>query len=390
MDNKSKNLIIIGANEFQNPLILTAKAMGYTTHVFAWQSGDVGERSADYFYPISIVELDRILNICRMLSPVGVVSIGSDLAAITVNYIAEKLGLVGNGMDSALAATNKHLMRLAFEKAGLPSCKSRLVSSPEEAEGLKLNYPVIVKPTDRSGSRGVFKVTEPSQLAPAIAKAQSHSFEKKALVEEFAPGREYSIEYVSWQGEHHFLACTEKFTTGAPLFVETGHLQPPLHMTEKILSNIKELVPRVLDCLGIRFGASHTELKIDENGVIRIIECGARMGGDCIGSDLVYISRGIDYVGACVDVACGKEPGLQPQHAPRISSIRFIFNQRDLDDLDYIRRNYPNAIYRVSDILPLDGREISDSSTRYGFYILSTETMGEMTEILGHVDFDLN
>ena len=83
MDNKPKNLIIIGANEFQNPLILTAKAMGYTTHVFAWQSGDVGERTADYFYPISIVELDRILNICRMLSPVGMVSIGSDLAAIT-------------------------------------------------------------------------------------------------------------------------------------------------------------------------------------------------------------------------------------------------------------------------------------------------------------------
>ena len=124
MDRKKENLIIIGANEFQNPLILSAKAMGYATHVFAWQSGDLGERSADYFYPISIVETDRILNICRMLSPVGVVSIGSDLAAITVNYIAEKLGLTGNGMVSALAATNKHLMRLAFEKAGLPSCKS--------------------------------------------------------------------------------------------------------------------------------------------------------------------------------------------------------------------------------------------------------------------------
>ena len=390
MDRKKENLIIIGANEFQNPLILSAKAMGYATHVFAWQSGDLGERSADYFYPISIVETDRILNICRMLSPAGVVSIGSDLAAITVNYIAQELGLTGNGMESAMAATNKHLMRLAFEKAGLPSCKSRLVSSPVEAEALKLAYPVIVKPTDRSGSRGVFKVTEPSQLPAAIEKAMGHSFEKKALVEEFAPGREYSIEYISWQGEHHFLACTEKFTTGAPLFVETGHLQPPLHMTPDTLCRIKELVPRVLDCLGIRFGASHTELKIDETGQIRIIECGARMGGDCIGSDLVYISRGIDYVAACVDTACGKEPDLRPRHASRISAIRFIFCQRDLDDLDYIRRSYPKAIYRQSDILPLDGREISDSSTRYGFYILSCETMEEMLEILGHVDFDLN
>lgn len=390
MDRKKENLIIIGANEFQNPLILSAKAMGYATHVFAWQSGDLGERSADYFYPISIVETDRILNICRMLSPVGVVSIGSDLAAITVNYIAEKLGLTGNGMVSALAATNKHLMRLAFEKAGLPSCKSRLVSSPEEAEALELDYPVIVKPTDRSGSRGVFKVTEPSQLARAIEKARSHSFEKKALVEEFAPGREYSIEYVSWQGEHHFLACTEKFTTGAPLFVETGHLQPPLHMDAGLLSRIRELVPRVLDCLGIRFGASHTELKIDDSGSIRIIECGGRMGGDCIGSDLVYISRGVDFVRACIDVACGREPRLSPEHAPRIAAIRFIFSQRDLDDLEVIRREHPRNIYRTSHILPLDGREISDSSTRYGFYILAADTMEEMLDILGGLDFDLN
>ena len=390
MDRKKENLIIIGANEFQNPLILSAKAMGYATHVFAWQSGDLGERSADYFYPISIVETDRILNICRMLSPVGVVSIGSDLAAITVNYIAEKLGLTGNGMVSALAATNKHLMRLAFEKAGLPSCKSRLVSSPEEAEALELDYPVIVKPTDRSGSRGVFKVTEPSQLARAIEKARSHSFEKKALVEEFAPGREYSIEYVSWQGEHHFLACTEKFTTGAPLFVETGHLQPPLHMDAGLLSRIRELVPRVLDCLGIRFGASHTELKIDDSGSIRIIECGGRMGGDCIGSDLVYISRGVDFVRACIDVACGREPRLSPEHSPRIAAIRFIFSQRDLDDLEVIRREHPRNIYRTSHILPLDGREISDSSTRYGFYILAADTMEEMLDILGGLDFDLN
>lgn len=390
MDNKPKNLIIIGANEFQNPLILTAKAMGYTTHVFAWQSGDVGESSADYFYPVSIVELDRILNVCRMLEPVGVVSIGSDLAAITVNYIAEKLGLVGNGMDSAMAATNKHLMRMAFEKAGLPSCKSRLVSSPEEAVGMGFEYPVIVKPTDRSGSRGVFKVTDPSQLSSAIEKARSHSFEKKALVEEFAPGREYSIEYISWQGEHHFLACTEKFTTGAPLFVETGHLQPPLHMDDATLCRIQALVPKVLDCLGIRFGASHTELKIDDEGNIRIIECGGRMGGDCIGSDLVYISRGVDYVRACVDISCGREPELGSQHSPRIAAIRFIFSQQDLDALDYVRRNYPGAICRLSPILPLDGREISDSSTRYGFYILSTETMEKMREILAHLDLDLD
>ena len=131
-----ENLVIIGANDFQNPLILRAKELGYETHVFAWQCGDVGERTADVFHPVSIVELAEILEACRPLHPAGVCSIGSDLAAITVNYVAEGLGLVGNGMDSAVTATNKHRMRLAFERAGLPSCKSIQVEEDTDLAAL--------------------------------------------------------------------------------------------------------------------------------------------------------------------------------------------------------------------------------------------------------------
>ena len=377
-----KNLVIIGANEFQNPLILRAKELGYVTHVFAWESGDVGEYSADYFYPISIIEKERILEVCRVIKPVGIVSIASDLAAITVNYVAEALGLVGNGMESALVSTNKHLMRRAFEKAGLPSCKSVLVDEAFDLDSLQMDYPLIVKPTDRSGSRGIFKVTKPEALKKAVDFAREPSFEKKVLVEEFAEGREYSIEYISFEGEHHFLACTEKFTTGAPMFVETGHLQPPKHMDAGTLEKIQALIPRVLDSLGVCYGASHTELKIDRNGNIKLIECGARMGGDCIGSDLVYISRGIDFVKAVIDVACGTKPALEPVREPKISAIRFIFNEQELTCLENIRRLHPENIYRASEILPIDGREISDSSTRYGFYILAADSMDQMISML--------
>ena len=377
-----KNIVIIGANEFQNPLILRAKELGYTTHVFAWQADDIGEYSADHFYPISIIEKERILDICRTLEPVGIVSIASDLAAITVNYVAEALGLIGNGMESALAATNKHLMRKAFEKAGLPSCKSILAGENIDLTALNVDFPVIVKPTDRSGSRGIFKVSKAEDLAKAVEFAREPSFEKKVLIEEFAEGREYSIEYISFNGEHHFLACTEKFTTGAPMFVETGHLQPPKHMDSETLAKIQALVPQVLDCLGVRHGASHTELKIDENGNIKLIECGARMGGDCIGSDLVYLSRGIDFVQAVTEVSCGIRPRLQQVREERISAIRFIFSQQDLTCFENIKALHPENIYRQSEFLPIDGRKISDSSTRYGFYILIADSMDEMTALL--------
>ena len=377
-----KNIVIIGANEFQEPLIQRARELGYVSHVFAWQADDVGEYSADYFYPISIIEKERILEICRKIEPVGIVSIASDLAAITVNFVAEALGLVGNGMESAMVSTNKHLMRRAFEKAGLPSCKSVLADEGMDLSQLNMDYPLIVKPTDRSGSRGIFKVLRPEELENAVAFARAPSFEKKVLIEEFAEGREYSIEYISYGGEHTFLACTEKFTTGAPMFVETGHLQPPKHMDEETLGRIKELVPKVLCSLGVKHGASHTELKIDERGNIKLIECGARMGGDCIGSDLVKISTGIDFVGAVVDVACGKAPALKVCTEPKISAIRFIFNQQELECFEKIKALRPENIYRASEIMPIDGRQISDSSTRYGFYILQSESMEDMLELL--------
>ena len=376
------SIVIIGANDFQNQLILRAKAMGYTTHVFAWQCGDVGERTADYFYPVSIVEKERILEICRAIRPAGVCSIASDLAAITVNFVAEGLGLVGNGMLSAMTATNKHLMRLAFERAGLPSCKSILVPEGAELSALPLKYPLIVKPTDRSGSRGIRKVTEPEELKEAIRFAREPSFEKKVLLEEFAEGREYSVEYLSWEGEHRFLAVTEKFTTGSPLFVETGHLQPPRHMDEKTLDKIKALVPRVLDSLGVRCGASHTELKVDDKGELRLIECGARMGGDCIGSDLVPLSTGVDYVRGVIDVACGREPDTAKSGDGRVCAVRFLFSQADLDALERIRRENPESLYRVSEIQPIDGHEIHDSSTRYGYYILTADTQEQMRALL--------
>ena len=162
-----RNLVIIGANSFQNPLVLRAKQLGYTTHVFAWQCGDIGERTADFFYPVSIVEKERILEICRAIKPVGICSIASDLAGITVNYVAQELGLTGNGMDSAMVSTNKHLMRMAFERAGLPSCRSVLADSCAAPEDCGLEYPLIVKPTDRSGSRGIFKVQSPAELESA-------------------------------------------------------------------------------------------------------------------------------------------------------------------------------------------------------------------------------
>jgi len=380
-----KKLVVIGATDFQNQLILKAHSKGYETHVFAWQCGDVGERTADYFYPISIVEKEQILEICQRIQPTGVISIASDLASITVNYIAERLGLVGNGMISAMRTTNKHLMRQAFEATGVPSPKSRQILSIDEIDLSGFSFPLIVKPTDRSGSRGIFKVEEPSQLENAVRRAQKESFEKKVLVEEFAPGNEFSIEYISHQGIHHFLAITKKYTTEAPNFIETGHMEPA-SLSQEIIRQIKTDVPKALDSLGICFGASHTELKIDSKGCIKFIEIGGRMGGDCIGSDLVYLSTGCDFVDMVIDVACENAPSLARKRDPGYAMVRFIFNQEDLRILEWMKLNFLETIYRISNIQPMDSRSIEDSSSRYGYYIITTKDRAQMETIANKIN----
>ena len=371
-------LAVIGASYLQEPLIQTAKSMGCETHVFAWKAGDPGEKSADHFYPVSIVEKDEILRICRQIGIDGICTIASDLAAVTVNYVAEQMGLAGNTMETTLVSTNKHLMRERFASCGDPSVKSIQISSAEDLKDIELTYPVIIKPVDRSGSRGIFKVTAPEQLAEAVRKAVDVSFDHKALAEEFASGYEYSVEGITWHGQHHILAITQKYTTGAPGFIETGHLEPAL-LTPAMKEKVRAVVIHALNSLGIQNSASHSELKIDRDGNIRLIEIGGRMGGDFIGSHLVRFSTGIDYIRAVVDTALGREPDLSAQEHDGAGAVRFILGQDDLDALERLKKEHPEYLY---DAEVHEGGEVVDSSTRHGYFLMHAQRAEDLIPYL--------
>ncbi|MBP3647407.1 MAG: ATP-grasp domain-containing protein [Clostridia bacterium] len=363
----SRNLAIIGASYLQLPLIEKAKEMGYTTHVFAWAANDIGETAADHFYPISIVEKDEIVQKCREIGIDGVCSIASDLAAVTVNYVAEKLGLNGNSMACTLKSTNKHHMRRAFEACGDPSPRSILVDGNTDLASLDLTYPIIVKPTDRSGSRGIYKLDTPDGLSDAVRASTGEGFEKKALVEEFVEGDEYSVEGISFGGVHHILTMTKKYTTGAPHFIETGHFEPA-PVSAETFERVKQVVIHALDSLEIRNSASHSEIKITPSGDIRLIEIGGRMGGDCIGSDLVRYSTGIDYVRAVIQVACGVEPDLTPVCDPIPVEVRFLFTQEDVDEMNRIQST--DRFLKLVAYFPECLGQATDSSNRAGCYII--------------------
>ncbi|WP_258538930.1 ATP-grasp domain-containing protein [Flagellimonas abyssi] len=296
-----EKIAIIGASYLQLPLVEKARQMGIETHCFAWKEGAMCEGVADFFYPISVLDKERILEICSAIKIKGITTIATDIAIPTVSYVGEKLGLCVNSYESAICSTNKLKMRLKFVDFNVNSPKFWNIKSGQ-VEKLTPNFPVIVKPVDRSGSRGVTKVNDKYELSEAINEACKESLTGACIVEEFIDGIEVSVESISWKGNHYVLAITDKITTGAPNFVELSHHQPTM-CNEEVKRTLEDETKKALTSVGVENGAGHTEFKITKNGSVYIIEVGARMGGDFIGSHLVELSTGYDFLEGVINVA---------------------------------------------------------------------------------------
>lgn len=376
-----KKIAIIGASELQNPLILKAKEMGYETHVFAWECGDIGEKTADYFYPISITEKEEILEKCKEINVDAVCTIASDLGNVVASFVARQMGLPANSEYCIKVSSNKYEMRKAFVEHNIAVPRFVEITNNDSLDLLgEIQYPVIVKPTDRSGSRGITKLDSPEGLENAIEQAIDYSFEKKAIVEEYIEGNEYSMECISFEGEHTMLAVTKKYTTGAPHFIETGHMEPS-DLIEETIEKAKEEIFKALDALDIRMGASHPEFKVDRDGNIKIIEIGSRMGGDCIGSDLVRLSTGYDFTKMVIQTALGEKPDFSKVEEPSNAAVKYIFSQNDYQKLLEVKDNNPGIIEYISPI-NLSKNNVNDSSSRFGFYIIKSDKKNEIKDIM--------
>ena len=222
-----------------------------------------------------------ILEKCKEIKVDGITSIASELAMLTVSEIAKELNLPANSVQSAVLTQNKFKMKEAFEASHIPCAKGDVFSNIKEASifasELLRNSSVIIKPSDRSGSLAINHIDSFGQLKSAFTMAIISSFNKSVVIEEFLPGKEYSIETISYEGKHKIIAFTEKMTTGSPFFVEVGHFQPTL-LDHNAKSIIAEVIIKALDSLQITNGISHSEIKID-NGQVKVIEIGGRMGG---------------------------------------------------------------------------------------------------------------
>jgi biotin carboxylase len=318
-----RKILIIGASVLQLPAILKAKEMGFYVGVVDYNPQAIGIKHADVFFNVSTIDTEGILETAKSFQPEGIMTLATDMPMRSIAAVTRKLNLPGISMESAVKATDKGEMIQAFKEYGVDVPWFFIVKNQDELEAVseKITYPCIVKPVDNAGSRGVILINEQPELKDAYKYSKEHSQNGAVIIEEYMTGNEVSVEAMAVNGEIHILAITDKITTGPPHFVEMGHSQPS-QLPETVQQKVKTLTVKAMQALGINNGPAHVEIMVTPNGP-KMIELGARMGGDNITTHLVPLSTGIDMVKATIELAVGEIPDLTPKIS-RGSAIRYM------------------------------------------------------------------
>lgn len=323
-----KKIMVLAAGLLQIDVIEKAKSMGYYVLAVDGNPKAPGFNIADKAICADIVNEETMLKIARDEHVDGVIHPCSEVSMAVMGRINDELGLSGISREQAICATNKHLMRKAFEKGNAPSPKSILAQDAEDAWSRLQNEfdtDAILKPSRNSGSRGIAKVSrnmDKGDFIRAYDEALNESRDHSVLIEQFIEGPEFSIEMIVWQAEIHVLTVTDKKTTGAPHFVELGHNQPSCFSATDV-ETLKAAAVAGVRALGVNNCACHAEAKL-MNGKAYLMEVGARLGGDFISTELTHLSTGVDMVAAAIDVALGVEPDLSAKEEPKGVCIRYF------------------------------------------------------------------
>ena len=315
-------LMIVGAGVLQLPAIQKAKSLGLDVAVIDIDPNAPGVCYADKFYEVSTNDISGILAAAENYHPDGIMTLATDMPIRSVASVAEKYKLYAVTPSVAQRATDKIEMIRCFERYDVPHPWFEVITFEEELKDLLLKHsvPFIMKPNDSSGSRGVVLVKDYHEVRDAFLYSKSVSKSGLILVEEYMQGPEVSVEVMTIRGETTILAVTDKLTSGAPFFVEMGHSQPS-QLPNETIEKIKEVAIKAVQAIGIDNSPSHVEIIVTEDGP-KLVELGARLGGDSITTYLVPLSTGVDMIQACILMALGQIPDIAKKFE-KGSAIRY-------------------------------------------------------------------
>ena len=382
-----KAILVFGVGILQESLIRRAQDMG----LFVVGIDPCGEAYCrdvvDVFEVVGGQDFEGTMAVAKKYNVSAVVTTATDKPLVMMARVAKELGVRFFSEETAIVSTDKFLMKERFVANGIPCAKGKVVSTEQEASDMM--FPIIVKPRDNSGSRGVKLCNNLQELKEAIQEALNNSKKNTVLVEEFIEGREISIEALHYDGKSEVIQFTEKKTTPFPYNVELGHIQPA-NISEEQKNQIRRIISLIGSTLNFENCPSHTELKINDRGIF-VIETSPRLGGDYITSMLTPLSTGINMEDQLLQIALGEHVDVTTGRVDRAAGVRF-FNL-PLGVVKSIHLD-TGGLLSNSDVVSfsLDVKEgdeikpITSSLNRYGQVIVKGNTFEDVRNVLDKIE----
>jgi len=306
-----KRILMLGGSLYQTYAIKEAVQLGYHVITCDYLPSNPGHQFAHEYYNVSTTDKEAVLALAKKLKVDGVVAYASDPAAPTAAYVSEKLGLPTSPYKSVEILSKKHLFRQYLSEHGFNVPKAKSYKTYEEAEkdidSFKL--PVMVKPVDSSGSKGINKMTDKSQLKKYVEDALSYSRDKIFLIEEFIVknGPQISGDAFSVDGKLVFHCLGNEFysTKVDKDFAPLGECWPTV-TPQHVIDSLTDDLQRLISSLGMKSNAYNVEAIYGEDGKVYILELGARSGGSLI-PQITALATGVDMVPYVIKAALGED-----------------------------------------------------------------------------------
>lgn len=298
-------ILIFGVGFLQRSLIEQCKELNLFTVGMDITPDAECRDLVDAFEVIAGDDYEGTLAVAEKYHVAGIITAATDKPLFMMARVAKMLSLPFYSVETAEWSTDKLQMKQRFRMFGIPCAKGMELTDAADLNLIDWNYPLIIKPRDNSGSRGVIYCENRETAEQAIQEAFGYTHKGSVLVEEFVEGQEFSIESLHCNGKTHVIQFTQKITTEFPYNVELGHIQPA-DLTDEIKEAIRKEIEKIAKALGFDKCASHTELKINGDR-ITIIETSPRLGGDFITSVLTPLSTGVNLEKLMIRMSIGED-----------------------------------------------------------------------------------
>ena len=342
-----KKLLLLGGSRYLIPVIKRAKAMGIYTITSDYLPNNISHKYSDEYHNVSIVEKEKVLDLARELQVDGVMSFACDPGVVPAAFVAENLGLPSPGpYDSICILQNKGRFRKFLRDNGfnVPFSKSYSCLNDALAEANSFPYPLIVKPTDSAGSKGVSRVDNQIDLCKSIEYAISYSRSHEFIIEEFIESSGFSSDSdcFSIQGQLVFSSFScQRFDINAINPYTPAAYSWPSSMPETVLAELRREIQRLLHLLNMQTSIYNVETRLGKNGKPYIMEVSPRAGGNRL-AEMIHYATGTDLLVKSIQAALG-------------DTVR-------TDDINEIQRGYWGEIILHSDTPGVfDSLQISDA-----------------------------